>query len=85
MATTRRPINHHRRRRITPRAVELFRELQAAPSDAAWWAIHGELHSEIAAKPWEWPCLEDPNGSRNYMAKPEALALWRDLAIAADE
>jgi hypothetical protein len=82
VGTKRTPVNRDHRRSFTPQALDLFRKLKAAkaaPRSGEWWDIHWLLHQELRCKPWEWPCVEEPNIERNYEPRPEALALWTAL------
>ena len=83
MPTKRKPIKRNRTRLITPAALELFRQLKAVQTQEKWWATHAALHRELGCKPWEWPCVADPD--LNSDARPEALALWAELEAANDE
>jgi hypothetical protein len=60
---------------VTPRALELFRELQRQkyPTDA-WFDVHLLLHREMQARPWEYPL------HRNVYAMP----IWEALEKAAE-
>jgi hypothetical protein len=41
---------------ITPRALELFLELQTHErSTDTWYSVHDALHKELGARMWEWP------------------------------
>lgn len=84
MPTKRKPIKRNRTRPITPAALELFRQLRAAVTQEQWWAVHSQLHRELGCKPWEWPCVTDPD-LNDSNARPEALALWAELEAADDE
>jgi hypothetical protein len=81
MVTKRTPINRDHRRQFSPLAIELFGKLKAAEDKDEWWEIHNQLHDELRCKPWEWPCVQDPDPEveRNYEPRPEALALWAAL------
>lgn len=73
-----------RRKRISPRARELFRQLQAETEGSSrWWELHGELHEELSLKPWEWPAVIRPEaktdsepGSFAEQCDNEAKALY---------
>jgi len=59
------------------------------PGCKRWWELHSHLSREVRAKPWEYPCIEDPDagnpeppGTYNYTRwKPDERghALWRAL------
>jgi len=59
---------------ITPRAIELFNELQRQvyPTDA-WFDVHALLHKEVDAKPWEYP-LDSVNATHIWSALENAAA-----------
>jgi hypothetical protein len=76
------------RMRISARARELFRQMQAADTSEAWWALHSQLHDELGLPPWVWPCVIGPNDemtiqSGTFAAKcdVQARALYDALAI----
>lgn len=85
MGTKRTPFNRAMRRRISPRALDLFRSLKRASAGDEWWAIHNDLHDELGCKPWQWPCVENPDAERNYEPAADALALWAELEAAAGQ
>jgi hypothetical protein len=81
MTTKRTPINREARRQITPGAIEAFQKMEklrgqckcSTGSDRCdacdeWWKQHSILHGEVGAKPWEWPCFEDPDDTNPYPA-----------------
>jgi hypothetical protein len=82
MATKRTPIKRDHRHRFTQKALELIAELKEAKDGERWWRLHNLLHNELGCRPWEWPCVEDPEADRNYEAHPDALALWAALERA---
>jgi hypothetical protein len=59
---------------ITPRAIELFNELQRQvyPTDA-WFDVHALLHKEVGARPWEYP-LHSVNATHMWNALEAAAA-----------
>lgn len=58
-----------RRKRISPRARRLFRQLQAETEGTSrWWEIQGELHEEFGLKPWEWPAVIRPDAKTDSEA-----------------
>lgn len=77
--------------RITARAVELFRQMQAVPDGgAAWWDLHSDLCAELKLEPWMWPAIEPPDAVCMYppnkaggMWFPEAQQLYCELAALA--
>ena len=57
---------------ITPRALQLFNELQTHERGTdVWYSIHDALHRELGAKIWEWP-LDTRNGWHYWLALTEA-------------
>jgi hypothetical protein len=58
-----------------------------------WWDLYGELHDELGAPLWDWPCIQHPDAANpwpegSYMAgqwKPNLVAqeLYRALERAA--
>jgi hypothetical protein len=98
MPTRRTPRRWAEKRVITPTAIAAFARLQRLPYGSdAWWAAHSELHSALHARPWEFPCVEDPRARNPYppgsyaakqwetqrAARPETVELWRALQAAA--
>jgi hypothetical protein len=69
--TRRTPLARRTAVQITPRAVELFVAMgklrctcappspkrSPCPGCQRWYDLHTELHSELAARPWQWPCV----------------------------
>lgn len=82
MSTKRVPLHREHRRQFTPEALATFSRLRGATyySDE-WWSAHNELHRQLGAKLWEWPCVEPPGVDR----EPEAVALWGELEWALRE
>ena len=82
MSTKRVPLHREHRRQFTPEALATFSRLRGATyySDE-WWSAHNELHRQLGAKLWEWPCVEPPGVD----AEAEAVALWRELEWALRE
>ena len=86
MVTTRTPINRPPRSHITPRAIELFKQMQGCDGELSQ-QLHNELHDELQLKPWQWPAIVDPDeGQTEYPEytgggqwHPQAQALWREL------
>jgi hypothetical protein len=81
MVTNRTPRQAQVKTKVTPRAVELFRQMQTLPSCTCcaprvrrcqscdmWWDLHRELNAELNLAPWEFP----------------AVNLHRGLAYASD-
>lgn len=90
MTTNRTPIGRPPISRITPRAVELFKQMQALPDGDEWWRLHSELHRELQLKLWEWPAIEAPDQPNFYPEStaggqwhPEAQRLYRELEAMA--
>src|SRR5262245_35832535 len=93
MPTTRTPIKRVTRRRITPKAIAIFRQMlnleqQCCCPDAAlskcdackdWWRHHNALHDELRLKPWEWPVYSNLEGD-----DPKAIARFHALTAASD-
>lgn len=75
------------RTRITAAARRIFRKMQATKDRADWWwSLQGDLHDELSAKPWQWPCVIGPNeettsvpGSFAAQCDAEARALYDAL------
>jgi hypothetical protein len=78
MPTKRTPVSRPGRRRFSPRAIALFRELQEC-DEADEPRVERELNAELALRPWEgyWP---RPIGSP---ADERAVRLWKELEEAA--
>jgi len=70
--------------------VEIFAQMKRA-SGEKWWRLHGELFgvfNEALAprpRPWQWPVIQSPREAADEGERPEALALWRALDLAARE
>lgn len=86
MPTIRTPINRSSITHITPRAVEIFRKMQATVDHDAWQKLHSALHSELALKTWQWPAIAEPDDVNVYPASsaggewfPKAQALYLEL------
>jgi hypothetical protein len=88
---TRVPLYRTGEPRITPRAVEIFRQirrLRCVAGDARcdrceacerWHDLHADLNREIGACPWHWPCI-----AHDYKRGSAAQrALWDALEDAA--
>jgi len=75
MVSKRTPINRETRRVITPRAVALFQELQAAGDEGERQAIHSQIHEELQCKPWD-PCVANPQEENPYWRGTVAADLW---------
>jgi hypothetical protein len=86
--TKRTPINRSNKQRFTPEALAMFRQMHALPPCACneeecrtcekWWDLHSALHDALKAKPWNWPCVDDPEYPRTSEA--DKWALWQELA-----
>jgi hypothetical protein len=46
-----------------------------------WWDLHSELHREVRARLWQWPCIQ----FKHWKPDLEAQALWRELEAALAE
>lgn len=72
-----------KRFRITPRARQLFRKMRATKDHVEWWSLHGDLHYEVGAKPWQWPCVIGPDETKSagFAAQydDEARAVFNEL------
>jgi hypothetical protein len=42
-----------------------------------YWNLHGHLHKELRAKPWQWPVIERPTARNPYPAGSAAAKDWR--------
>jgi hypothetical protein len=97
MPSRRTPIARDLRRVITPRAIEIFARLRQLPyGGERWWEVHSELHDELHAKPWQWPCVASPHErgpypegchaarqwERERAENPEPVRLWLELQRA---
>jgi hypothetical protein len=102
MPTKRIPIGRSPTPKITVTAVRLFESMQrlvccmCGPSECRhcrrWWDLHSELHKELGARLWQWPCIEHPGTRSPYPRGSEAdkrwepdldaQAMWRALAGA---
>jgi hypothetical protein len=88
MPTNRTPINRPPTTRITPEAVEIFRQMRETRDGSdQWWSLHVKLHIELGLRPWEWPAIEHPDNKCDYLAGsggarwfPQAQQLYRELA-----
>jgi hypothetical protein len=64
MPTNRRPPTRPPKRRITPKAVELFRRLLALEEQDAvgcpeYWDLNSALADELRLRPWEQPMYDE--------------------------
>jgi len=65
------------------------------PACERWWQVHSQLHDALGAKPWHWPCIENPDtgnpypswtaGHRRWKPNLRGQAMWRALANASRE
>lgn len=87
MTTKRTPIHRPPIAKITPRAIELFDRLRRTRDRDRWWDVHNQLHEELRCKPWEWPCVENPDAPVHPTCKPkdDARERWLVLAEASRE
>jgi hypothetical protein len=62
MPTTRRTISRPPARRITPKAVEIFRTMLALEEqdsiNSEYWNCAAALVDELRLRPWQWPPYE---------------------------
>lgn len=68
-------------KRISARARQLFRRMQAAEDREVWWSLHGQLHNELGLPPWAWPCVIGPNEQTN--GEPNSFAAQCDADARA--
>jgi hypothetical protein len=104
--TKRTPIHRSPLPQITPVAVRLFEAMKRCRCTCnpdpevfddcrgcqKWWRLHNGLHDELGCRPWQWPCVEDPNvpvddpdTPADWQPDLEAQALWNALEAAARE
>jgi hypothetical protein len=92
MPTKRVPRRRPPKRPISPRAVELFAQMEAPGlSSEKWWSLHSQLHDELRCRPWEFPCIEDlatgnpePAGTYNHQRwRPDEAARRRYCELEA--
>ena len=72
MTTNHTPIQRPALTMITRRALDLFVAMgrlrctcpspkpptqSPCPGCTRWYDLHGDLHSELGCKPWQWPCV----------------------------
>ena len=76
---------------------EYWKHEQCSACDE-WWQAHGHLWVLLDAKPWQWPCVRDPDAispypegsalaaihERQRQERPEAFELYRALKQAAN-
>jgi hypothetical protein len=77
MTTKRRPLKPSPVRRITPEALEAFRNMQLCSTSAEWWEWHAILHRALGLKPWQWPAIEHPESAAPYPAGSPAAFAWK--------
>ena len=57
---------------ITPRALELFRQMELLKRGTdEWYALHEQLHREMQCRPWEYP-LDGRNAPHVWEALEKA-------------
>ena len=82
MVTNRTPIDRDIHIPITPRALEAFGHMQQLKHQCSclpdaftdtrcdacqeWWKWHLVLSDEVQAKPWEFPCILEPNDNNHH-------------------
>jgi hypothetical protein len=94
--TRRRPVNRPPEPPITVQAIRIFDAMKrcrcTCPPDVAyhdcegcekWWELHNQLCAEVNARPWQWPCVQNPNAPGNDPKPDEAQELWRKLDAAS--
>jgi hypothetical protein len=58
---------------VSPRALQLFLELQTHERGSEpWWTLHEQLWRELGARVWEWPL--DCRTGYHYWTELEAAA-----------
>jgi len=62
---------------ITPLAIDLFEKMQRCRDSERWWALHRQLHDEVKARPWEWPCIMDDDDDSGGPDNPWARRMQR--------
>jgi hypothetical protein len=88
MPTNRTPIHRLPTTRVTPEAVEIFRQMRKARYGSdRWWDWHAKLHSALKLAAWQWPAVSRLDAACEYTAGsggarwfPQAQALYRELA-----
>ena len=86
MPTNRHPITRARRgHHITAEAVDIFAEMRARRLDRKWWELHARLAKLLHTRPWEFPCVRDPDVASDGPWDASAKARWRELARLLDE
>jgi hypothetical protein len=43
-----------------------------------WWRRHNILHRELGCRPWEWPCVRNPDAKNPYPAGSFAAERWEE-------
>jgi hypothetical protein len=57
---------------VTPRALELFRQMESLRRGTdEWYDLHEQLHREMQARPWEYP-LDSCNAPHIWEALEKA-------------
>jgi hypothetical protein len=93
MPSKRTPRRWEAKRGITPAAVAAFQRWRQASTREEQRDAYNELHDLLRARPWEWPCAENPDArcpyppgchaaeqwERKRAANPERIALWIEL------
>jgi hypothetical protein len=70
---------------VTPRALEIFRQMQPLERGSdAWYDLHLQLHREVGAKVWEYP-LDSKNGWHIWTALTDALEAAERVEAEASE
>jgi hypothetical protein len=66
MPTNRTPISRRPSRRITPRAVEIFKAMLELPEGEEHRRLDHELHAELQLMPWQGPALVRPGETPSH-------------------
>jgi hypothetical protein len=66
------------RRRISQRAVRIFKAIQATPSNSDhWMSLQQQLHRELGLEPWVWPAV----ASAKEIPHPEPFGNGADARV----
>jgi len=98
MTTKRTPIKRPLRPRdFTPASLGAFRKMrwlerrcqchlwkddEICPACHRWWAAHSILYDELRCRPWEWPCVENPDEPPGWKSDLEAQTRYVALVAA---
>lgn len=78
-AVNRTAIRRASKPKITPKAIDIFRQMEETDRRDEWWRLHGLLCSELKTSPWQWPCIQRPDAK---LPDPAAQQLYRELDAA---